>query len=185
MMVAEVTAIPTVQHTEVGASCYRAEVFATSVVISAAANNVPRMTSAIAGIEDRTSEVEVVAVWIAGIDAEVPVATIPVEWAVEVAGGTECLPLPFQQHVAHVQIATLPIGGIDIIVTGNTHQVVQIDFVGSLVLLVGQVQLVGHLVRQEQCLVACLLVAHCMARCCYCQHGYQGYHHLLHTCLYF
>jgi hypothetical protein len=24
-----------------------------------------------------------------------------------------------------------------------------------------------------------------MARCCYCQHGYQGYHHLLHTCLYF
>ena len=143
------------------------------------------MASAIAGIKDGTAEVEVVAVRIAGIYSEVPVASFPVEWTIEVAGGTERLPLPVQQHVAHIQITTLPIGSIDVVVTGHTHQVVQIDFVGSLVLLVGQVQLVGHLVRQEQCLVACLLKAHCMARCCYCQHGYQGYHHLLHTRLYF
>ena len=44
----------------------------------------------------------------------------------------------------------------------------------------GLKQFIGHLVRQEQCLVPCLFVAHCLARCCYRQHGYQGHHYLLH-----
>ena len=118
--------------------------------------------------------------WIASINAEVPETITPVEWTIEVCSCAECLPLPIQQDIAQVQVTTLPVVAINIIVTRHAHQVVEVDFIGSLILLVRQVQLVSHLVCQEQSLVACLLVAHCLARCCYRQHCYQGYHHLLH-----
>ena len=142
------------------------------------------MSTAIAGVEHRTTEVEVVTMWIASINAEVPETITPVEWTIEIGSCAECLPLPIQQNIAQVQVTTLPVVAIDIVITRHTHQVahqvVEVDFIGSLILLVRQVQLVSHLVCQEQSLVACLLVAHCLARCCYRQHCYQGYHHLLH-----
>ena len=177
----EVATLPAVVHAEVSASCRGVEVVAPSVVVAASAYHMPGMSATIAGIEHRASEVEVVAVWIAGVDTEVPVAVAPVEWAVEIAGGDERVPLPVQQHVAQVLIAPLPVSAVHVVITGHPHQVVQIDFVGCLILLVGQVQLVGHLVRQEQSLVACLLVAHCIARSCESQHHCQGYHHLFHS----
>jgi hypothetical protein len=138
------------------------------------------MSTAIAGVEHRTTEVEVVTMWIASINAEVPETITPVEWTIEIGSCAECLPLPIQQNIAQVQVTTLPVVAIDIVITRHTHQVVEVDFIGSLILLVRQVQLVSHLVCQEQSLVACLFVAHCLARCCYRQHCYQGYHHLLH-----
>ena len=179
---AVVTTVPAVQHAEVRASGSRCGmvVVAMVVIVAVTADVVPGVTAAIAGIEHRAPEVEVVAVRIAGVDAEVPVAAVPVEWAVEIAGGTEGLPLPVKQNIAEVQVATLPVGGVDVVVAGDTHQVVEVDFVGGLILRLSQVQLVSHLVRQEEGFVACLFVAHCMARCCYRQHCYQGYHHLLH-----
>jgi hypothetical protein len=80
------------------------------IVVAVTTDVVPGVTAAIAGIEYRASEVEVVAVRIAGVDAEVPVAAVPVERTVEVAGGTESLPLPVKQNIAEVQVATLPVG---------------------------------------------------------------------------
>ena len=142
--------------------------------------NVPGVTAAIAGVEHGASEEEVVAVRIARVDAEVPVASFPVQGAVEVGGGNERVPLPVEQHVAQVLVAALPVGAVDIVVARHPHQVVQVNLVGGLVLFVRQVQLVGHLVGEEQCFVACLFVTHCLARCCYCQQCYQGYHRLLH-----
>ena len=179
-----VAAVPAVQHAEVAVSC-RAVVVTARVVVAVSADMVPGMTAAIAGIEHRTSEVEVVAVRIAGIDAEVPVAPVPIQRTVEIRGVNESLPLPVQQNIAHVQVAALPICAVHVVVARHTHQVVEVDFVGCLVLCVSQVQLVGHLVRQEQSLVPCLLVAHCLARCCYRQQCYQGHHHLLHIHLIF
>ena len=181
----EVTTVPAVQHAEVRAPCCRTEVVAASVVVAVSAYYVPGVSATIAGIEHGASEVEIVAVRIAGIDAEVPVAVAPVEWAVEVAGCAEGPPLPVEQDIAHVQIATLPVVAIDVVVARHTHQVVEIDFVGGLVLFVSQVQFIRHLIGQEQRLVACLFVAHCLTRCCYCQHCYQGHHHLLHSRKYF
>ena len=157
----------------------------TGVVVAMSAYDVPGMSSPIAGIEHGASEVEVVAMGIAGIDAKVPIASIPVEWAVEVAGGTESLPLPVEQDIAHVEVATLPIGGIDVVVAGYSHEIVEVDLIGSLVLLVGEVELIGHLVGEEQGLVASLLIAHGVCAYGYHQHGYQDCHHLLHSCLYF
>ena len=55
-----------------------AEVVAMAVIIAMSANHVPSMTATIGGIEYRTSEEEIVAMRIAGIDAEVPVTGIPV-----------------------------------------------------------------------------------------------------------
>ena len=138
------------------------------------------MGSSVGGVEHRTSEEEVVAVRIAGIHSEVPETVAPRQGTIEIGGGTERSPLPFQQHVAQVAIATLPVAAIHIVIGGHPHQVIQIDFVGGLVLLVRQVQLISHLVRQEQCLVASLLITHCLAHSGYRQH-HQGYHYLLHN----
>ena len=170
MTVMEVTAVPAVVHAEVGVSCCWTEVMTVVIVVSVSAVQMPGVCTTIGSIERRTSEEEIVTVWIAGVDAEVPVACVPVEWAVEVAGGDVCLPLCVEQNVAQVAVAALPVVAIDIVITRYTHQIVEVDLVGGLILLVGEVQLVSHLVGQKQCLVASLFVTHCLARCCYRQH---------------
>ena len=157
------------------------EVIAMTVIVPVTAYHMPGMTATIGGIEGRTTEEEVVAVRIAGIDSEVPEPVTPVEWAEEVACSAESLPLPVEQDIAQIQVAALPIRSKHIVVARHTHQVVEVDFVCSLVLCISQVQLVSHLVRQEEGLVACLLVAHCLARSCCQQHHCQGYHQFLHN----
>ena len=139
------------------------------------------MSATVGGIEVGSAEVEVVATRIAQVNAEVPVAGIPVERAIEVAGGTEGIPLPRVEDVAEVEVATLPVDAEDIGLARHTHQVVEVDLIGSLVLSVGQVQLVGHLVRQEQCLVAGLLVAHGAGRQREGQHGAECKYFLHHN----
>ena len=170
MMAMEVTAVPAVVHAEMGASCCRTEVVTVIIVVPVSAVQVPGVCTTISSIEHRTSKEEVVTVRIAGIDAEMPVACVPVEWAVEVAGSYVCLPLCVEQNVAQVAIAALPVVAIDIVIARHTHQVVEVDLIGGLILLVGKVQLVSHLIGQEQGLVASLFVTHCLARCCYRQH---------------
>lgn len=159
---AEVTTIPAVVHTEMLSARYTTEVVAMSVVVSGSANAVPGMGATIGGIEVWTTEVEIVAVRVAGIDTEVPVACVPVERTIEVGGCDESIPLPVEEDITQVEIATLPVGSEHIVTPGNTHQIVKVDLVGGLVLLVCQIQLIGHLVGQEQSLVAGLLVTHCI-----------------------
>jgi hypothetical protein len=142
----------------------------------------PCVSTTIGKVECGTSEVEVVAVRIAGIDAKVPIACAPIQWTIEVAGCDICLPLCIEQYIAEVAVAALPVVTIDIIVTRHTHQVVEVDLVGGFILLISKIQLVSHFIGQKQCLVASLFVTHCLARCCYRQHTYKGYHHLLHSC---
>jgi len=162
--VAIVSAIPTVTHSEMAVAVMMAEVVTMTVVVTVSADAVPGVTSTIGGVEVRTAEVEVVTVRITCIDPEVPVACVPVEGAVEVRGSNKCVPLCFQQDVTHVEVTALPISSINIINAGDTHQVVEVNLVGSFILLVRQVQLVSHLVRQEECLVTCLFVTHGMGR---------------------
>ena len=181
--VAEVSAVPLRAHSEVLAVVAqgRTEVVDAAVVVAVSAVHVPGVTAAVGGIEVRASEVEVVTDGIAGVNAEVPVSCAPVERTVEVGSGHEGVPLPLVEDVAHVQIAALPVGSVDVVVARHTHQVVEVDLVGSLVLCVRKVQLVGHLVGEEQSLVAGLLVAHCTCRQGCCQHHHQCEYHLLHV----
>ena len=48
------------------------------IVVTVCAMQMPGVSATIGGIEHWTSEIEVVAMWIAGIDAEMPVTVAPV-----------------------------------------------------------------------------------------------------------
>ena len=176
-----VSAIPSVTHTKVVMSSAWTEVVTTSVVVTASTYSVPSVSTSVSCIEVRTSKVEVVTMRIACIDAEVPVACIPVKRTVEISSVDKRIPLCFQQDIAHVEVTTLPIGSIYIVIAVDTHQVVEVNLVGCLILLIRQVQLVSHLVRQEECLVTCLFVTHGMGRNRHGQYCYQGHHYLFHN----
>ena len=75
-MAAEVATVPTVVHSEM-LSARSTEMLSVSVVISMSAMNVPSVASTICGIEMWTSEIEVITVWVAAIDAEVPISCLP------------------------------------------------------------------------------------------------------------
>ena len=169
----------------VAAAVRRTEVVAVALIVAVAAIVVPAVAAPIAHVEMWGAEVEVVTARIAGIDAEMPEAGVPVERTVEIGGGTEGIPLPRIEYIAQVQVAALPVGAEHITAARDAHQVVQVDFVGCLILRVSQVQLVCHLVGEEQGLLACLLVAHRVCTGCYRQHGKQGHHKLLHSRMFF
>ena len=176
----ELAAVPTIVHAHMLSSRV-AEVLAVAIVVTAISMNMPGMSATIGGIEVRTSEVEVVTMRIAGIDAEVPVACLPVEGTVEIAGCDKGIPLPVEKNITQIEVATLPVDAKHIVTAGHTHQIVEVDFITSLILLVGEVELIGHLISQEQSLVAGLLETHCGGRDCYRQHRHQGHQHLLHN----
>ena len=91
----ELTTVPTVVHTYVFSS-WGTEVLSVTIVVTAISMDMPGMSATIGGIESRTPEEEVVAVRIAGIDAEVPVACLPVEWTIEIGGCYKGVPLPLE-----------------------------------------------------------------------------------------
>ena len=76
------------------------EVVATAVIVAPSTYHMPGMAATIGGIEGWTSKEEVVAMWIAQIDAKVPETITPCQWAEEIAGCTEGVPLPVQQDIA-------------------------------------------------------------------------------------
>ena len=133
----------------------------TSMVPTATTIHPPTVASTIDCPEYGVTEVEVVTVGVAGIDAEVPVAGFPVEGAIEVGGCYIGVVLPVEQDVTQVKVALCPVYAIQVVNGIDTHQVVKVHLKGGLVLLLGEVQLVCHLVGEEQCLLAGLLVTHC------------------------
>jgi hypothetical protein len=157
----EVAAVPTVVHAEVF-SVWSVEVVPVSMIVTMSAYAMPSMCAMIGHIEVRTTEVEVVTMWVTGIDAEVPVACIPVEWTIEIGGCNKGVPLPLEQDIAQIEVTTLPIGSEHIVASCHPHQVVEVDLISCLVLLVSQIQLISHLISEEEGLVAGLLVAHCL-----------------------
>ena len=72
-------ALVAVVHSEVLVAMASGGCESATVVPRPAAVPVPRMASAIHGIEVRASEVEIIAVRIARVDAEVPIAATPVQ----------------------------------------------------------------------------------------------------------
>ena len=176
----EITTVPTVVHTDM-LSVRGVEVLTMTVIVAVSANSVPSVGTMIGVIEVRTSEVEVVTVRVAGIDAEVPVAGVPVQRTIEIGSCDEGIPLPVKQDITQVEITALPVGSVHIVTAGDTHQIVEVDLIGCLVLFVCEIQLISHLVSQEQGLVAGLLIAHCVCRDGCCQHHHQCEKHLLHT----
>lgn len=120
----------------------------------------PAVASTVHGVKVRCTEIEVVTVWIAGVHTEVPIACIPIKRAIEIGGIAVHAVLPIKQNVTQVQIAALPVESEQVVIVVDAHQVVEVDFVCSLILVIGEVQLVSHLVRQEQGLPTRLVVTH-------------------------
>ena len=182
-----VTAVEAVAHAEtviVGAVTVSVAEL-TSVIPAASAVVVPAVSTVIGHVEVRASEVEIGTVRIASIDAEVPVACAPIERTVEVACIEVGAILPVEQNIAQVEVTALPIESIEVVYTVDAHQIVEVDFVCGLILILSEVQLVSHLVGQEQGLVACLFVTHCL--CCACHHEQCGQRddHSLHSRIFF
>lgn len=120
----------------------------------------PAVTSAVHGVEAWRTKIEVVTVWIASVHTEVPIACVPVEWTIEITGIAVHAILPIEQNVTQVQVAALPVEAVQVVVVVDAHQVVEVDFVCSLILVIGEVELVCHLVRQEKGLPTRLVVTH-------------------------
>ena len=183
-----VATVPSVAHAAVTVAStgnVGTELVATVLIEATASVHAPAVSATVGDVEVWTSEVEVVAARIAGIDAEVPVASLPEQGTVEIGCGAESLPLPGIENVAQVQVAALPIGAEHIVTAGDAHQIVEIDLVGGLILSIGKVQLIGHLVGQEQGFAAGLFITHGVCLYCYRQYGKEGKHQLLHSRIFF
>ena len=97
--------------------------------------------------------------WIVGKDAEVP-ETVPVERAIEIVGCAESAILPVKEDIAEVEVALCPVVSEDIIGRVDTHQIVEVNLKGCLILFLREVKLVSHLVCEEESLLLSLLITH-------------------------
>ena len=121
------------------------------------------MSATIVKVYGRTIVV-VISVGIVAIDGESPSATIPKERVEEIIGSSEDSILPVEQNVTKVGITIGEITTVNVVGCLYAEQIVEVDLVAVFVLLVVEVQLIGHLVGEEQSLLASLLVVHCMQR---------------------
>jgi hypothetical protein len=109
----------------------------------------------------RTTEIEIVTMWIASIDTEVPVTVLPPQWAIEITCCAESLILPVEKDISQIRITMNPIVRKNIVICIYTQEIVEIHLICSLILLFIEVKLICHLICKEQSLLASLLVTHC------------------------
>ena len=89
MVMAIVSAVPSVTHTEMTGGVMVDIVVTAAMIPSSSSYDMPCMSTTVGGIEYRATIVEVVTMWITCIDGEVPETVTPVEWTIEVGGCTE------------------------------------------------------------------------------------------------
>ncbi len=117
---------------------------------------------------------------IAGVDGEGCTGAGPDDGTVEPLAGHEAVVLPGAEHIAQVAVADVPPETEDIGAGIEVEQVVEINLIHCLILCCCQSELIGHLVREEEGLVACCGVRHCCGGDGYRHHHHHG-HHLLHN----
>ena len=67
----------------------------------------------------------------------------------------------------------------------NTKEVIEVDLVGIVILLVVEVKLVCHLIRQIESLCLCTFETHCIGTHPGCHHKYCGENKLFHSSVVF
>ena len=149
------------------------------VAVGIAAVRMTVVAAAVAHKHRRTSVEHQVAAIVA-VDAEVPGASHPCQRTIEVVGCHVAAVLPRGEHIAQVGVAASPVGAKQVGVAANTQQIVEVDFIYCVILRGAQVELVGHLVTQEQGFGASLGVCHCVCSDGYRHQNCQG-EHLLHN----
>ena len=131
-----------------------------ATVVVATVVVMPRVTSVVCVIERWTTEVEECTVWIASEDTEVPVTAAPVERTIEVESVAISSVLPFCEDVAHIEVTVCPVNSVEVRLSVDAKKVVEVDLVSCLVLVVSEVELISHLISEEQSLFTSLLKAH-------------------------
>ena len=91
-----------------------------------------------------------------------PAAGLPCYRTIEVGECHILVELPAVQDIAEVSVTAIPPDAEDITVSVQAHQVVEIDLIDCLILCSGEIELVSHLVREEEGLVLCCVIAHCV-----------------------
>ena len=182
-----ISTIPTVTHTrEATTMCYTMSMGEICMIPRTTTIVMPAMTASVCNIEMWTTEIEIVTMWIASIDAEMPIASLPPQWTIEIACCTECLILPIEKNISQILITMNPVVSKHIIVCINTQEIVEVNLVCSLILLFIKVKLIRHFICKEQSLLAGLFVTHSICRCEECaQKSDHCYYHLFHSCIYF
>jgi hypothetical protein len=92
----------------------------------------------------------VAAIWIYTVDPELPTTITPSQRTIEILQSEEFLVLVWRQHLLYFIVALLPQIGIEVKLRAYTHEIVEIDLIDSFILRWREIQLIGHLVRQEQ-----------------------------------
>ena len=87
-------------------------------------------------------------------------AVAPFGRRVEVVGLVELAVLHRREHEVDVVVAAAKVRALDVLRRVYRHEVVEVDFVHGVILRLVKPQLVGHLVGEEQCFLAGLVIAH-------------------------
>ena len=161
-----------ITHADEPAAVFKAVISA--VIPTPSAVYSPAMSATIDGIKVGTTEIEIVSMGITGVDSEAPIAVVPIKGTVEIVGCTVVSVLPVKQNITQIEVATGPICAIKVAIVIDAHQIVEVDFVGSLILFVGEVQFIRHLIREEKGLSAGLFITHCICRDCQCEQRNEG-----------
>lgn len=145
------------------------------------------MTAKIGFPYSRTAveEVVVTITVILTVDGEYPSSRLPRHGVAEVVSSHEDIVLPVLQDAAQVAQAVVVVIAIEVGLGVNVEQVVKVDFIGILILLVVEVELVCHLVREVECFCLCAGERHCSGTHLGSHHKHQGEDNLFHSSMVF
>ena len=132
------------------------------------------VTAFVGLISRRSSTIVVVLVGITVVDDKAELFACVGDGTVEVFHRDESVVLCYGEHVLQFGVASCPVHSVEVACHFHVHDVVEVDFVGSVILVVGESQFIGHFVGQEQGLVTCLAVTHGVCVCQHCHDSDEG-----------
>lgn len=153
--------------------CHAVSVISRTVVVSAV----------IVMVAGGYAEVEMCPVIIV-VDAEDPSATIDNDRPEEVFPSQEFSPLPSVKHIVQVLVSAVVITVIESVHGSQTAEVIVIYLVNVLNLVVGQIQLVSHLVGEEASFFSGAFHAEGLCLHASQDNGQEGENHLFHNAMY-
>lgn len=104
------------------------------------------MLAVVAGIIIRTVEIKFVAVAITRIDAVTEMVVAPISRTIKIGQTSEALIFRTAEDVRQVEIAAVPIRAIEVVIIAEIKKIIIVHLISSLILLIGQIQLISHLV---------------------------------------
>ena len=108
------------------------------------------------------------------VDCKADYVVIDTDRFVEV-GGSQVMPvLPAGEYPLELALSTVPENSENVRSAHQTYEVIVIDLINCIILCIGEIELISHLIGEEQGLCLCSCVAHCIrlyktyGDCCNC-----------------